>query len=181
MSRLGLAIILVAVASGNAFSQQTTNADASKGCTFSEVYRKVGWAIPGMPAVPVQGKYPRKPYSDMPGVFVTALEPNPVETTITVIWCSRDDDGRLQIDDEPIGVISLMAYDFDGRVFAYAVRYGMQSILEGKRSQLGGVSQAIFYDLDGSGRFTLMRGPGGPIVPSFIPDWVRERPGSLPK
>jgi hypothetical protein len=134
-----------------------------------------------MPAAPAKGKNPRKPYSDIPGVFATRLVPKQTETTITVLWCSRDDVGRLQIENEPIGVISLWAFDFDGHVFAYSVRYVMEWISKGSRRQLGGESQAIFYDLDGSGHFTLMRGPGGPCVPTVIPDWVKKGTGSSPE
>ena len=178
------ALLLCAVSfvwSTNVFSQQQIDADASKGCMFSEVYRKTGWTIPGMPAVRAADKYSRQPYGEMPSVFVTTLKPNPVETTVTVLWCSRDDIGRLQIDDEPIGIISLWAFDFNGQVFAYSVRYVMESIWHDERRQLGGESQVMFYDLDGSGRFTLMKGPGGPRVPTFIPDWVKKRVGPTSK
>lgn len=164
--------------STNVFSQQQIDGDASKGCMFSEVYRKAGWAIPGIPAAAVKNKSSRQPYGEMAGVFVTTLKPNPVETAVTVLWCSRDDNGRLQIDDEPVGIISLWAFDFNGQIFAYSVRYVMESILQGERRPLGGESQVIFYDLDGSGRFTLMKGPGGPRVPTFIPDWVKKRVGA---
>ena len=123
----------------------------------------------------------RKPVSDtMPHVFATKLAPVNPETTLTKVWCTRDQGGRLQIDEEPIGVIWLLSYDFDGRVFAYGVKYVEEWILDGTRRQLGAESQVVFYDLDGSGRFTLMKGPGGPLIPTFIPDWIKKSAGAAP-
>jgi len=184
-----------------ALSQNQTEADTPKKCAFSEVYRKDGWKIPGTPATPntplaAEAEARRLPPNSetwpgvtrgplksetTPGVFVTKMIPDTTETTITRIWCTDDGTGRLQMDEEPIGIVLLVAYDFEGRTFAYAVKYVEERIWNGTRRQLGAESQAMFYDLDGSGRFTLMKGPGGPFVPYFIPDWVKKAPNPATK
>jgi hypothetical protein len=174
MLKIFLMIAAAALAAGDGFSQPPSGANGEKTCSFSEIFRKDGWTIPGLPAKQA-GKYVRKPVTEkMSDVFATMLTPVKPETTLTKIWCAHDQGGRLQIDEEPIGIIWLLSYDFEGRIFAYGVRYVEQWIKDGIRRQLGAESQVIFYDLDGSGRFTLMKGPGGPLIPDFIPDWVKK-------
>jgi hypothetical protein len=145
------------------------------------VFRKDGWAIPGLPTagVPaIDASVPKKRLSaEMPDVYVTRLIPAAIETTITRIRCRED--GRLEIDDEPVGIIWLWSYEFEGRRFAYGVRYVEEWMSNGTRRQLASESQAIFYDLDGSGRFTLMKPTV--LVPTFVPPWAKKNIGQSSK
>jgi hypothetical protein len=175
-----LAIILVILAGKNAFPQQHADADAVKTCTFDGIYRKDGWTIPGMPAKQADVKYPRKPYSNMPGVFGTMLTPVNPETTYTRIGCSRDNSGWLQIDEQPIAIIWLFSFDFEGRVFAYGIRFGLERIENGVRRDAGMESALVFYDLDGSGHFALKKSAGLPF-PDFMPDWVKKGADASPR
>src|SRR5437667_7528629 len=171
MLRIGLLALFSLVAVSIAFpqSQQTMS---SKGCAFSEIYWKDGWTIPGRPGT-VDATSRRPIGSTLPDVFATKLTPTTTEATLTRIACAHDKEGRLQVDEEPIGIIWLLSYDFRGKTFAYGIRYVDEWIHDGTRRQLGSESQVVFYDLDGSGRFTLMKGPR-PLLPDFIPDWVRK-------
>lgn len=180
MAQNSLVVLLIIAACGNAFSQQRTEANAGKMCTFTGIYRKDGWTIPGMPAVPAKDdKHPRRRVSDeMPDVFATKLTPVTSEATVTRISCSHDQSGRLQVDEQPVGIIWLFSFDFEGRVFAYGVRYALEKIENGARSDAGMESGFVFYDLDGSGRFTLRKSTLPMPSPDFIPDWVT-KPSSI--
>jgi hypothetical protein len=173
MFRMGLVICLIALACGSAFPQQPAGGDEEPACSFSGIYRKDGWTIPGMPAAKAESV--RKPLiASMPGVFVTNLTPAESQTTITNIGCSREHNGSLEIREQPIGVIRLLSLDYGGRVFAYCVRYGTERIENGTRVDAGMEAYAMFYDLDGSGRFTLLKSVKRAPVPDFIPDWVKK-------
>src|SRR4051812_24100411 len=104
-----LSIITVVIACQCAFSQQPIEPNATKTCTFSEIYQEKGWTVPGAPAVDI--KDARKPLiASMPGVFVTKMTPATAETMITRIRCSRDQGGRLEVNEEPIGIIWLVSF-----------------------------------------------------------------------
>jgi len=73
--------------------------------------------------------------------------------------------GRVEIEDLDVGIMSLTSFDVGGRIFAYDLEYGIHGI--------GAVWTVKFYDLDGSGRFTLRRSELVRIVPDLIPAWVK--------
>lgn len=173
MLRSDLTIALIVLASGSAFPKQSSGGEAATACNFSGIYRQDGWTIPGMP--PAKAESLRKPLiASMPSVFVTSLTPGESQTTITEIGCSRDHTGSIEIKERPIGVIWLLSLDYAGRVFAYCVRYGAERIDHGTRVDAGTESYVMFYDLDGSGKFTLRKGGNRGPVPDFIPDWVKK-------
>jgi hypothetical protein len=179
MFRKWLAIIFAVVAFGNAFPQAKTASEATKTCAFSEIYRKDGWTIPGLPAL--DAKSVRKRLSGaMPDVFATTLTPSVSQTTFIRIWCPSSQNGRLQIAEQPAGIIWLISFDFKGRVFAYGVRYGLERIENGTRRDAGMESGFVFYDLDGSGLFTLRKSTLPMPSPDFIPDWVKKPYSSVP-
>jgi hypothetical protein len=99
------------------------------------------------------------------GVYMSELEPIRHKASIQSFSCSREHSGRVEIEDLNVGIINLTSFDVGGRVFAYALTYGIDGI--------GAEWTAKFYDLDGSGRFTLQRSELVRIVPDLIPDWVR--------
>jgi hypothetical protein len=130
--------------------------------------------------MPAAKKSKRVGVKDMPGVFVTMLTPIEPQTMMTEVWCPPDGSGALHIEEEPIGVLSLLSFDFDGRVFAYGVRFGTERIENGTRVDAGMESYVMFYDLDGSGHFTLRKGTRGILIPDFIPDWVQKGASAAP-
>jgi hypothetical protein len=179
MPRTGLAIILVVLASLDAFPQQLApKAATPTTCSFSEIYRKDGWTIPGLPGVKVKGQ--RAKLTNMPGVFVTVLIPRESEAMMTDIWCPPDHSGRLEMEDQPIRILDLWSFDFSGRVFAYGISYGKDAMQNGIRVPLGAASAVMFYDLDGSGHFTVRRWARWPFMPDFIPDWARNGADASP-
>ncbi len=165
-------IILIVIGSANAYPQQPPTGAVTPACSFFEIYRKDGWTVPGVHGA--KEKIHRAAFHNIPGVFVTVLEPLDRESTITQIWCPHDHTGRIEIEDLPIKILDLWAFDYAGRVFAYGISYGNEAIEDGTRVQLGSASAVIFYDLDGSGRFSLRKGTNYPLMPDTIPDWVKD-------
>jgi hypothetical protein len=114
-------------------------------------------------------------------VFITVLEPAEAETNITEIYCAEGHPGRLMIDERPIRILALWSLDFGGQIFAYRISYALQTIDDGKRHELGAASVLFFYDMDGSGRFTMRDSTMIGFLPSFIPDWAKKSAGTTPK
>lgn len=155
---------------GNAISQPLSKAQTSL-CSFSEVYRKDGWVIPGVEGARIKGQ--RMAFNNLPGVYVTMLEPVTSESTITDVWCSGDHNGRIEVEDRSIRILNLWSFDLGGRKFAYGLSYGVDVINNGKRVPVGASAALMFYDVDGSGRFKVLRGAQFPFVPDIVPDWAR--------
>lgn len=173
MLRSSLAILVV-FGIGNACCQQPAQSSTSPPCSFTEVYKKDGWTVPGLNGA--EAKKTRTKLSNLPGVFVTMLQPTKSETYFQHLWCPSDHIGRIEIEDAPIKVLDLWSYDVDGRLFAYRVSYAREAVNNGVRSELAADSTVFFYDVDGAGRFSVLRsaslGPGA-YAPAFIPDWAR--------
>jgi hypothetical protein len=74
----------------------------------------------------------------------------------------------------PIRILALWAFDFKGRTFAYGLSYGIDAMQDGSRVPLGAASGVMFYDVDGTGRFTIIRAARFPFVPELIPNWVEK-------
>ena len=176
-----LAIVGLFVVAG-ALGQDVVQKNQDPICSFSEVLRSGGWIVPGLSGAKVLQQ--RSPLTNMPGVFLTKLEPLNSEATLTEILCANDQAGRLEIGDEPIKILHLWSFDFGGAVFAYRLEYGNERIRDGIRHELMSASVVMFYDLDGSGRFTLARRPesmGSPwFMPGFIPDWAKKQGENKP-
>ena len=150
MLRLCCAVFCMLVIVGNASSQSPISNAPTPSCHFSEVYRKDGWIIPGLEGAKTGGQ--RMVFKNLPGVYVTILEPTTSESAITDIWCSREYTGRIELEDQPIRILHLWTFDFGGRKFAYGLSYSIDAIENGKRIPVGAASAVIFYDVDGSGR-----------------------------
>ena len=162
----------------SASSQEKSDADPSS-CNISEVYRDGGWAVPGLKGAKAKSRrgplvFHRGTELVMPEVSITVLTPGESQSTFTYYRCSPDHRGRLETGEYPIGILQMFKFDLDGRVFAYLVHFGRERFENGKRVDFGTESQFMFYDLDGSGRFTLRRYSKSP-APEFIPEWAHKK------
>jgi len=99
----------------------------------------------------------------------------------------QDHEGRIELIDQPVKILQLWLFDFEGRVFAYRVQYAPEALENGNREELAAASIVFFYDEDGSGKFKVARWPkllksnGMGYLPEFIPDWVKDRHVDPPK
>jgi hypothetical protein len=161
--------IIIAFVEG-AQSQQPVEDDPPPACVYTELYQKDGWAIPGIKGAK---KKWRTAVPDEWEVYITELAPPTRASTIQSFRCSREDAGRLEIEDLNMGILSLSSFDVGGRIFAYTLIYGVDGIAT--------EWSVRFYDLDGSGRFRLRRSERNRFVPDLIPDWVRNAAGAETK
>jgi hypothetical protein len=150
---------------------QIANAQA-RSCLVLELLNQVGWAIPALDrAVPkvVDAKV------KMPGipedVFVDILEPGNHDAVVTLVRCVSDQPGRVEVRNQPIRVKELLRFKKYGRVFAYRINAGL---IGGNGVALGTAEVLLFYDPDGSGRFTIQRDVAGALIPIIVPAWVQE-------
>lgn len=157
------AVLAIIVACTNAPCQQSSDKAEAPTCCYSELYRKEGWVIPGLKGA--KSGY-RVAVPDKHGVYLTKLEPTANGATIQKFTCSREHAGRVEIEDLNVGIINLTSFDVGGHIFAYNLVYGIAGI--------GTEWSVRFYDLDGSGRFTLRRSERNRFVPELIPDWVED-------
>ena len=157
------AVLAIVLACNNAPCQQSSDKAETPTCCFSELYRKEGWVIPGVKDA--KSKW-RVAVPDTHGVYMTELEPTTHRATIQKFSCSREHAGRVEIEDLDVGIANLASFDVGGRIFAYNLMYGIDGI--------GAEWSVRFYDLDGSGRFTLRRSERNRFVPELIPDWVKD-------
>ncbi len=166
MLRTKFVIVLIVLGTSITASQQPTPKTTSSTCSFSEIYKADGWIVPGLQKASVKK---RGTLSNIPGVTATILEPAETESTITSIQCSRDDGGRLEIEEQPIEILELSAYEYQGRIYAYGLSYEKQAIQNGTRVPLGAASGFLYYDLHNSGRFTVRKWAKWPFVPDLPP------------
>jgi hypothetical protein len=160
---------------------QRVNAQVAKPthteCEFSEAHQPGGWKIPGLSkAVPTSQRLSLEtsPGGVVPGVFVTELKAKSI-STLVLPKCSREFAGRLSLLSMTVKVLKMSKVDFNGRVFAYVVDFEPQfQASDGPRGTLGFIS-VVFLDVDGSGRFTVMRYNRQPtfLFSPEIPEWAR--------
>ncbi len=167
--------LLIALAfslcSTSTFAQAPSTGSGSSKCQFSEVYLQNGWTIPGTDSAKSKQ---RTPLARHAGIFLTTFDTLDAEINLTIATCKSTQEGRLEIKEISAKIIKLWAFDAGSKPFAYRIEYA-ESASDDKRSD---PSSAIifFYDLDGSGTFTLFRyaDPSKSIMlPSIIPDWAQ--------
>ena len=152
-----------------ASGQKPIRSEAMSGCDPYGFVQEEGWTIPGLRGA---ARKEHAAFKNIPGVYVTILQPVDVKTAATFGRCSQE--GRVETEVIPIKITRLCSYEMGGRTFAYFVDY--VDIFS------GGASTMFFYDLDGSGRFTLARYPKdvhGSMIPAFVPDWVKKERKAL--
>ena|ERR1700722_1643367 len=171
MLRTAFALIFFTAVTGGVFAQQRVTTTTPPTCNCSEIYNKNGWSIPGLANAKVNFS---GAFKQVPGVSVTELSPVEAESTITEISCSPSAEGRLEVNDRPIKILKLRAWEYERHVFAYSVEYELQVMEDGSRVPLGAMTGMIFYDLDGSGLFTVRK----TAVSPFLPEMQLRRPKS---
>jgi hypothetical protein len=114
------------------------------------------------------------------------LKPDNVESNLSEWHCSEKDPGRIEIvENAPVKIYALWAFDFGGPVFAYRVAYAPESINGGQRHELASMTSVFFYDPDGSGKFSVLKYQKWVREPKFteylpesVPDWAKKKPGN---
>jgi hypothetical protein len=142
-------------------------------CRFSEVYRAEGWKIPGVSGAAPKGG--RLALQNLPGTFLTDLVPGKSDQRMVLPNCQQDFPGRLAIREAPVRVLAMSRVDFNGRVFAYTARYEPQTLVNGVPHRSMEFVQVVFYDVDGSGRFTVMKYDmqGLFLNSPDVPEWAK--------
>jgi hypothetical protein len=142
-------------------------------CHLTSLYNNSGWAIPGLEGSTTAS--PRASYVTGKGqVFVTRMKAGSKPAAITWLHCAVRFAGATEVQVLDVEALELWAFDVDGKVFAYGVTAGWLGSPDatGHRAQIGTVSDVLFYDVDGSGKFALMKYTKVPFAPE-VPDWVR--------
>jgi hypothetical protein len=174
MYRQKLLIALVFIlCTSSAFTQTPATSSSSSKCQFSEVLRQEGWTIPGVDSAKPK---PRTSLARHAGMFVTMYEPLDAEVNLTIATCKSTQEGRLEIKDISVKIIRLWAFDAGSKPYAYRLEYADAASNDDKHSDPGSSSIIFFYDLDGSGLFTLFKyadSTKSSSLPSIIPDWAQ--------
>jgi hypothetical protein len=170
MFRVRLTIAITLLGAATVFSQEPVPKETPSACSFSEIYKSDGWTVPGLSNAKIKKK---AIFTNLPGVSVTFLEPPQAETTITSIGRARNNEARLEIEEAPIRILELSAYEYKGRTFAYGVHYEIQYYYEGSRRALGAASGVLFYDAEGSDKFTVRKYARWPFLPEVPSNWPK--------
>jgi hypothetical protein len=174
MRRLNLFITFAFILStSSAFSQTPATSSSSSKCQFSEVFRQEGWTIPGVDSAKSKQ---RTALAKHAGMFVTMYDPLDAEINLTIATCKSTQEGRLEIKEISAKIIRLWAFDAGSKPFAYRLEYAEAASSDDKRGEPGSSPIIFFYDLDGSGTFTLFKyaDPAKSVsLPSIIPDWAQ--------
>ena len=160
-------VIVASILSVNAYAGHSNTSS----CQYSELYKKEGWFVPGREGA--KSTRARTAVSGKMDIYFTVLQPARRESTIQVYRCSREHIGRLEIEDITMGIGYISSFDVGGRVFAYSLTYGVNATDIGTQVPVAAVWSVKFYELDGSGRFTLRRSERNRIVPELVPGWVK--------
>jgi hypothetical protein len=167
-----LPILLCIVTAAESDKQTRMQCD----CHLTSLYNKNGWAIPGLEGSITAS--PRASYATGNGkgqAFITRMKAGPKPAAITWLHCAARFEGATEVQALDVEALELWAFDVDGKIFAYAVTAGWLGPPDasGHRAQIGTVSDVLFYDMDGSGKFALMKYTTVPFAPE-IPDWVKK-------
>jgi hypothetical protein len=139
-------------------------------CLVLELLSQVGWVVPGLDGSSTKIADVRVKMAGVPeDVAVDVLTPGNADAAVTLVKCINDQAGRLEVRNQPIHVNELLRFKKAGRVFAYKINAGLTG---GNGVALGAAEVLLFYDPDGSGRFTIQRDVAGAKFPVIVPAWV---------
>jgi hypothetical protein len=146
-------------------------------CRFSGLYNEEGWQVPGLIGATEAAPRARLRVNgaDSP-VFVTKLKPGGTGF-LTSVSCGQDVPGALTVRTRAVEALQLWRADINGKVFAYDVVAGYITTPDelGKYRSVGTSWEVAFYDVDGRGRFRVMK--HSPHQFAFdTPPWVKVPP-----
>jgi hypothetical protein len=145
------------------------------------MFRSEGWKIPGVSGAVPKGK--PLTLASVPDVSVTNMEAGKSNQNLLLPVCSRDFPGRLVIRAAPVRVLAMSRVDFKGKVFAYTAQYEPQTEVGGTPHRSLEYTQVVFSDIDGSGRFAVMKydQQGSFLRSPEVPEWAMRAapPGRL--
>lgn len=171
---LVIGLLLMATLCGKSFAQEQSAPPSVS--QFSSLLKGDGWTVPGLDgAAPKSARSQYKVGNLNGSVYVTMMKPGEKPGTLTWLHSSKDLPGVIEIQIIDVEVLQLWKFDIDGKVFAYGVSAGWLAREDrtGRLVKLGTVENRIFYDVDGSGKFALMKNANFPFVPE-LPKWVSQ-------
>jgi hypothetical protein len=154
---------------------------SEKQCGFSELFRPEGWKIPGISGAVPKGK--AFALASVPSISILDMQAGKSDRNLLLPMCSRDFPGRLIIRATPVRVLAMSRVDFKGKVFAYTAQYEPQTEADGVPHRSLEYTQVVFYDVDGSGRFSVMKYDmkGLFLRSPDVPEWaMRAGGGEVP-
>jgi hypothetical protein len=162
-------VVLCLLAMGVALSQPSPQ-DGTPTCN-PELLNRSGWRIPGLYNATTKTSGARLQTDGVPNdIMVDILKPRVSSGVVTLVKCVNGQSGRFEVRNQRVRVIELLRFKKHGHVFAYRANLG----LEGPNGQaIGSAEVLLFYDPDGSGRFTVQRDVAGARPFIVIPDWVK--------
>jgi hypothetical protein len=168
MKSCALVVVLYLLTANVAGCQEASAEPRTKGCGFIELLNRDGWAIPGLANSTTKISGAKVKEEGLPSdVTVDVLEPSNPDSSVTDVLCFADQPARLEVRNQSVRVMELWRFKRNGRVFAYRVNAGLTAGGVG----LGSAEVLLFYDPDGSGKFTVQRGIAGARA-LFVPAWV---------
>jgi len=171
-------LVLIAISSP-LMAQAASEPAGSHSCQIQEVFKADGWDIPGLGSTAVKLERGRFDAGTEDEIFVTMLESKSPEASITTLSCSRGAAGRITYRDQPVDVREIWRFEKNGHAFAYKVTTTWMGVEGKSRYPLGTAMTLLFYDPDGTGRFSVMRYSDVDFpFKLIIPDWVKQLPNS---
>jgi hypothetical protein len=143
-------------------------------CNIVELYNPEGWAVPGLSNATVTKQVRNKTRDDQE-VSVDVLQPRNRVARLPLVSFIASHPGRLEVREQPIDVIEIRRYSIRGNVFAYRLSAGQVSIEGHRRVPIAAAEIVMYYDMDGSGRFTIREYASKVPYALKVPDWVRSK------
>jgi hypothetical protein len=151
-------------------------------CNFQGVHDERGLTVPGLDGATApeeKGVVQAHRYviNGVPtGVDIVEMKFGTVLDRVNMYQCSSKDPGMLDVHRTYAHIYRLWRVQKNGNVFAYAVWFAPTSPPEtdGTYHEIAAMYGLVFYDVDGDGKFTVMKeiAGAGALRPQ-IPDWVR--------
>jgi hypothetical protein len=147
---------------------------------LSSLFNGHGWIVPGVVGATAKSSRAKYKTSDS-SVYVTLMTPGQESATVTRLQCSKSQPDATEVQTIDVEALQLWKFDLDGKVFAYGVTAGWMGREDrtGRLIELGTAEDLLFYDVDGTGKFKLMKRASFPFVPD-IPRWVSTSPVQEP-
>jgi len=141
----------------------------NNGCSIQELFNARGWTVPGLADAKTKVSGAKVKQDGIASdITIDILEPTRAEGSITLVTCLPEHPGRVEVRTQPVTVTNIWALKRYGRTFAFRMNAGLSG---GNGVALGTAEVLLFYDPDGSGKFTVQRDVAG-VQPLFVPEWV---------